>query len=207
MDVEQILWAAKLGLPLHCTALPVAGANAPVTPQGLALLSTAEVVAQAILAQIAGPGTPVLLSAFTYACEMRTLKTLIAPVEMAKARLLAAAVINRGYQLPCHAFCGGSDSHSLDHQVVAEEAYMTHLMALSDAVMIGDLGAMETCMIASPLQMIIANDLVAMAKKLRAGLDITDETLGFQDLMDAKDDATFIATEHTFNHSYCCWGS
>jgi trimethylamine---corrinoid protein Co-methyltransferase len=200
MDVEQILWAAKLGLPLHCTALPVAGANAPVTPQGIALLSTAEVIAQAILAQIAGPGTPVLLSAFTYACDMRTLKTLIAPVEMAKARLLAAAVIHRGYQLPCHAFCGGTDSHALDHQAVAEEAYMTHLMALSDAVMIGDLGAMETSMVASPLQMIIANDLVAMAKKLKAGLEITDESMGFQDLMDAKDDAQFLSTEHTFNH-------
>jgi trimethylamine---corrinoid protein Co-methyltransferase len=200
MDVEQILWAAKLGLPLHCTALPVAGANAPVTPQGIALLSTAEVIGQAIMAQIAGPGTPVMLSAFTYACDMRTMQTLIAPIEMAKARLLAAAVINRGYQLPCHAFCGGTDSHLLDHQAVAEEAYMTHLMALSDAVMIGDLGALETCMIASPLQMIIANDLVAMAKKVKEGLEITDDTLGFQDLMEAKADGTFLATEHTFKN-------
>ncbi len=200
MDIEQILWAAKLGLPLHCTSLPVAAANAPVTPQGVALLSTAEVVGQAIMAQIAGPGTPVMLSAFTYASDMRTLHTLIAPVEMAKARLLAAAVISKGYNLPCHAFCGGTDSHLLDQQAIAEEAYMTHLMALSGAVMIGDLGALETCMIASPLQMIIANDLVAMAKKLKEGLEINDETLGFQDLLEAGHDATFLSTEHTFKH-------
>ncbi len=200
MDVEQILWAAKLGLPLHCTSLPVAAANAPVTPQGVALLSTAEVVAQAIMAQIAGPGTPVLLSAFTYSSDMRTLHALIAPVEMAKSRLLASAVISKGYNLPCHAFCGGTDSHLLDQQAVAEEAYMTHLMALSDAVMIGDLGALETCMIASPLQMIIANDLVAMAKKLKEGLEINDDSLGFQDLLDADHDATFLSTPHTFKY-------
>ncbi len=200
MDVEQILWAAKLGLPLHCTSLPVAAANAPVTPQGVALLSTAEVIGQAIMTQIAGPGTPVLLSAFTYASDMRSMRALIAPVEMAKARLLAVEVISRGYNLPCHAFCGGTDSHLLDHQAVAEEAYMTHLMALSGAVMMGDLGALETCMIASPLQMIIANDLVAMAKTLKQGLEINDETLGFKDLMDAGHDATFLSTPHTFKH-------
>lgn len=200
MDVEQIIWAAELGLPLHCTSLPVAGANAPVTPQGIALLSTAEVVGQAIMAQIAGPGTPVLLSAFSYASDMRTMHALIAPIEMAKARLLASAVITRGYDLPCHAFCGGTDSHVLDAQAVAEEAYMTQLMAMSGAAIIGDLGALETCMIASPLLMIIANDLVAMARKLKEGLVIDDETLGFQELLDANEDGVFLDLEHTYNH-------
>ena len=200
MDVEQILWAADLGLPLHCTSLAVAAANAPVTPQGIALLSTTEVVAQAIMAQIAGPGTPVLLSAFTYASDMKTMHTLIAPVEMAKARLLASEVITKGFELPCHAFCGGTDSHVLDAQAVAQEAYMTHIMALSGADVIGDLGALETCMIASPLQMIIANDLVAMAKKLKSGLEINDDTLGLRELIDASDSQTFLALPHTFNH-------
>jgi hypothetical protein len=66
--------------------------------------------------------------------------------------------------MTCHAFCGGTDSHVLDAQAVGEEAYMTQLMAMSGAAIIGDLGALETCMIASPLLMIIANDLVAMAR-------------------------------------------
>jgi trimethylamine:corrinoid methyltransferase-like protein len=200
MDVEQIIWAAELGLPLHCTSLPVAGANAPVTAQGIALLSTAEVVGQAIMAQIAGPGTPVLLSAFTYASDMQTMHALIAPIEMAKARLLASTVITQGYGLPCHAFCGGTDSHVLDAQAVAEEAYMTQLMAMSGAAIIGDLGALETCMIASPLLMIIANDLVAMAIKLKQGLVIDDETLGFEELLDVKEDGIFLDLEHTYNH-------
>jgi trimethylamine--corrinoid protein Co-methyltransferase len=200
MDVEQIIWAADLGLPLHCTSLAVAGANAPITPQGIALLSTAEVTAQAIMAQIAKPGTPVLLSAFTYASDMKTMHTLIAPVEMAQARLLAAAVITQGFELPCHAFCGGTDSHVLDAQAVAEEAYMTQVMALSGADVIGDLGALETCMIASPLQMIIADDLVAMAQKLKAGLEIDDESLGLAELMQAPADGTFLALPHTFKH-------
>ena len=200
MDVEQIIWAAELGLPLHCTSLPVAGANAPVTPQGIALLSTTEVVGQAIMAQIAGPGTPVLLSAFTYASDMRTMHALIAPIEMAKARLLASAVITQGYDLPCHAFCGGTDSHLLDAQAVAEEAYMTQLMAMSGAAIIGDLGALETCMIASPLLMIIANDLVAMAAKLREGLVLDDESLGYQELLDVNEDGVFLDLEHTYNH-------
>jgi trimethylamine:corrinoid methyltransferase-like protein len=73
-------------------------------------------------------------------------------------------------------------------QAVAEEAYMTQIMAMSGADIIGDLGALETCMIASPLLMIIANDLVAMAKQLRKGLVIDDESLGFQELMDVTED-------------------
>ena len=109
-------------------------------------------------------------------------------------------MITRGYDLPCHAFCGGTDSHVLDAQAVAEEAYMTQLMAMSGAAIIGDLGALETCMIASPLLMIIANDLVAMARKLKEGLVIDDETLGFQELLDANEDGVFLDLEHTYNH-------
>jgi trimethylamine:corrinoid methyltransferase-like protein len=77
---------------------------------------------------------------------------------------------------------------------------MTQLMAMSGADIIGDLGALETCMIASPLLMIIANDLVAMARELRKGLVIDDESLGFQELLDTKENGVFLDLEHTYNH-------
>jgi trimethylamine:corrinoid methyltransferase-like protein len=77
---------------------------------------------------------------------------------------------------------------------------MTQLMAMSGAAIIGDLGALETCMIASPLLMIIANDLVAMAGKLKEGLVIDDVTLGFQELLAANEDGVFLDLEHTYNH-------
>ena len=77
---------------------------------------------------------------------------------------------------------------------------MTHLMALSGAAIIGDLGALETCMIASPLLMIIANDLVTMARKLKEGLVVDDETLGFQELLNVNEDGVFLDSKHTYNH-------
>ena len=63
--------------------------------------------------------------------------------------------------------------------------------------LVGGMGALETCMIASPLLMIIANDLVAMARKLKEGLVLDDDTLGFQELLDAKEDGVFLDLEHT----------
>lgn len=200
MDCEQILQAADNKLPLHCTSLPTAGANAPITPGGLALMSTAEAVGQAVVAQLLGPGTPVLLSAFTYMMDMRSMHTLISGVEMNLSRLLAVQVIEEGYGLPCHTFNGGSNSHTLDAQVIADDAMSTQLMALSGATMMGDLGALETCMIASPIQMIIDNDLVAMAKRLKRGIVVDDEELAFKAVMELDGREPFISKEHTLEH-------
>jgi len=48
--------------------------------------------------------------------------------------------------------------------------------------------------------MIIANDLVAMARELKKGLVIDEESLGFRELMDIKEDGVFLDLDHTYNH-------
>lgn len=200
MDCEQIVQAAALKLPLHCTSLPCSGANAPITPEGIALMSTAEVIAQAIIAQVLGAGTPVLLSAFTYSSDMRCFQTLISGTEQMLSRLLAVQVIQKGYQLPCHTFNGGTNSHTLDMQAIADDAMLTQVMALSGAVMMGDLGALETGMIASPLQLIIDNDLVQMAKRLQEGVEVDDDRLGYETILELEAREAFVDKEHTLDY-------
>lgn len=200
MDCEQILQASIHRLPLHCTSLPCSGANAPITPEGIALLSTAEVVAQAVIAQVLRPGTPVLLSAYTYSSDMRCFQTLISGTEQMLSRLLAVQVIQDGYGLPCHTFNGGTNSHTLDAQAIADDAMLTQVMGLSGAVMMGDLGALETGMIASPLQLIIDNDLVEMAKRLQAGVEVSDDRMAYETILELGDRAVFIDKDHTLNY-------
>lgn len=200
MDCEQLLQAAIHNLPIHCASLPCAGSNAPITPEGLTLLSMCETISQALVAQVLLPGVPVMLSAFSYSSDMRNMNTLIAGTEEHLSRLLTCQVIMDGYGLPCHTFNGGTNSHTLDGQAIADDAMSTHLMGLTGATLMGDLGALESGMIASPLQLIIDNDLVTMAQRLQAGVDVDDERMATDTIMELEVGQAFLDQDHTLDH-------
>jgi trimethylamine--corrinoid protein Co-methyltransferase len=64
MDANIILQGARAGLPLQPCSLPTAGANAPITPDGIAVVACAEVLAMIIMAQLIAPGTPCVATPF-----------------------------------------------------------------------------------------------------------------------------------------------
>ncbi|HCP14193.1 MAG TPA: hypothetical protein DIT32_00145 [Peptococcaceae bacterium] len=77
---------------------------------------------------------------------------------------------------------------------------MIHMMAMSDASVLGGAGQLETAKTISPLQLIIDNEIFGTAHRLRQGLAVDDETLAYQELIDEVDKAGFIVSEHTMRH-------
>ncbi|ATW24852.1 trimethylamine methyltransferase family protein [Candidatus Formimonas warabiya] len=200
MDSEAIYQSGKYGIPIHVCSLPTAGANAPVTPAGVALMAAAETVAMTIMVQCIGPGTPCILTPIMYEMDMSSTHALQATVSIAMARGLVSQLIEEGYGLPCHSFAGGSDAFVVGAESACTDAYITQLVSLSDATILGDVGHLETGKTASPIQLIIDNDLFGYAKVVKKGFEINEDTMGFEELLNLAGREAFITMNHTFRH-------
>ena len=201
MDAEIIYQCGKAGIPVQPCALPTAGANTPVTAQGTALAACADVLAQIVMLQILCPGLPVIATTLLFSLDMKTTATLQSNTEITFGRLICMQVFEQGYGIPCHSYGTGSDSLMVDDgQNYIERSSLIHSMAMSDASVLGGAGQLETALTISPLQLIIDNEIFAIAKRLRRGLAIDDETLDFEELLAGKDKSGYLMSDHTMNH-------
>ncbi len=200
MDAEVIYRCAKAGLPIQPCSLPTGGANTPVTAQGTALVACAEVMAMIIMAQLIGPGTPVIATTLLFSMDMMTTYTLQSNTEITMGRLICMQLFEQGYNIRAHSYGTGTDSLVIDEQNMIERTSLIHMMAMSDASVLGGAGQLETAKTISPLQLIIDNEIFGIARRLRRGLEISDETLGYNEIMNGDDKAGFILSEHTMRH-------
>ena len=102
MDAEILLRCAAAGVPVQPCSLPTGGANAPVTPQGTALVCCAEVLAQIVILQLLCPGLPVVATPLPFSMDMLTTYTLQSAPETALCRMLCMQFFEEGYGLPAH---------------------------------------------------------------------------------------------------------
>lgn len=200
MDMEALFQSCKNGVPVQPCSLPAAGANAPVTLQGTALMASAEVMAQIIIAQIISPGLPVIATPLLFSMDMLTTCTVQSPIEVTLGRLAAMQLFEEGYGIPAHSYGTGTDSCILDSQNFIERTSLTHMMALCGASVLGGAGQLDVAKTISPIQLIIDNDIFEMTRRLKKGFVINDDTLGYKELMEIAEGESFITLDHTFRH-------
>lgn len=200
MDAEILYQCAMAGIPVQPCALPTAGANTPITAQGTALAACADVLAQIVMLELLCPGLPVIATPLLFSMDMQTTYTLQSNTEITFGRLLCMQAFEQGYGIPCHSYGTGTDSMTLDAQNMIERTSLIHAMALSDASVLGGAGQLETAKTISPLQLIIDNEIFGIARRLRSGLEVNDETMDFEELLEGDDEDGYIMSEHTLEY-------
>lgn len=202
MDAEILYECAKAGIPVQPCSLPTAGANTPITAQGTALAACADVLAQIVMLQLLCPGLPVIATPLLFSMDMQTTYTLQSNTEITFGRLICMQAFEQGYGIPCHSYGTGTDSMLLDGQNMIERTSLIHMMAMSDASVLGGAGQLETAKTINPLQLIIDNEIFGIAKRLRSGLAVDDETLDFEELLEGDDDDGYLMSDHTLDHMH-----
>lgn len=202
MDAEVIYRCAQAGIPVQPCSLPTAGANTPVTAQGTALVCCAEVLAQIVMLELLCPGLPVIATPLPFSMDMKTTCTLQSNTEITLGRLACMQLFREGYGIPAHSYGTGTDSALLDAQNMIERTSLIHMMALSDADILGGAGQLDTARVNSPIQLIVDDAIFGIAQRLRRGLEIDDELLDWDELTGDPGDIAdgFIITEHTLRH-------
>jgi len=200
MDANIILKGAQAGVPLQPCSLPAAGANAPITPAGVAVVACAEVMAMIIMAQMIAPGTPCVATPLLFELDMMTTNTTQSAMNTTMGRMVSMQLFSDGYGIPVHTYATGTDACFSDTQSGIEQATLAQMVALSGASVLGAAGQIETAKTLNPQQLIIDNEIFGMVKQLKAGLVVDEENIGWEDLMSIKEGESFVTKDHTFAH-------
>jgi trimethylamine:corrinoid methyltransferase-like protein len=200
MDLHVIMQCARYGIPLHLCSLPGAGATAPITEPGVAVLATAEILAMLATAQVIQPGVPVIATPVLFSTDMSTGRSLQASVESMRASALAVQFIKAAFEIPTHTYGIGADSPQIDGQCTSEGALRSMLIGMSGTDILGAAGQIEVATTISPVQLVIDNEVFGMVRRLTAKMKIDDETLAWGDLMNLDPGGELLTSDHTLRH-------
>jgi trimethylamine:corrinoid methyltransferase-like protein len=200
MDLEAIFASAKAGIPIQACSLPGSGGTSPVTQPGTVLLATAEIIAMTAMAQAVKPGAPVVACPIIFSMDMRTGRSLQSTVESIRAASMTVQFIKNAFNLPTHNYGSGTDSPVVDEQSASERAFLTSWMAASGLDILGGAGQLEVATTVCPLQLIVDNEVIAMARKIVMPVTLDDEQLGWDVIAETDPGQHFMTSEHTLNH-------
>jgi trimethylamine:corrinoid methyltransferase-like protein len=200
MDIEAIIRSARAGIPIQACSLPGAGGTSPITLPGTVLIAATEIIAMAAMAQAVNSGSPVVACPIIFSTDMRTGRSLQSSVESMRAASMAVQFIKRAFDLPTHNYGSGTDSPIVDEQSATDRAILTTWMAASGLDILGGAGQLEVVTAASPLQLIVDNEVLAMARRLVVPVKLDDDQMAWDAITTTRPGHHFLTSDHTFEH-------
>jgi len=193
---QNLIDCARKVVPAELVSMPLAGATSPVTLAAAVVQHTAESLSGLTIAQIAQPGAPVIWGGAPAAFDMRTGTT---PMGDIGTWLIDGAYIQVGKTLglPTHTYMGSSDAKILDMQSGLESAGGTLLAALYGANMVSGAGMIDFLRCQSFEKLVIDAEIIGMAKRLIAGIEIRDTPIALDLIRRSGHRADHLAQPHT----------
>ncbi len=200
MDLEEILQACRHGVPITSDGHVIAGATGPVTMAGTVLQNCTEVLAHVVIAQTIRPGHPIMMTMFNLTMDMTTGFSALATPAANLARSAGVQVCKEAFGIPVTGCALMTDTYTSDGLAVTEKALggLVSIMAGMDLVYgVGRLGGAS---LASPIELVIDDQLVALLKEYVGGVRVDDEMLAVDEILDAGVGGHFLKRKHTLSH-------
>ncbi|OGO59554.1 MAG: hypothetical protein A2V85_06415 [Chloroflexi bacterium RBG_16_72_14] len=198
-DTEQILVACDFGIPLDLPLMSIAGISSPITLAGTLAQTSAEYLGTVVLTQVVRPGHPLAYFVDPVTGDMRTGAALFGAPETG---LLVAAISQLGtelYGLPTQAIGLDSDGFSAA-QTMFQKAQMLALQVLAGGRHVVGAGSVESCMALSPLQLVIDDELMTVARRWVHGIRVDEERLAVDAIDRVGPRGNFLMDDHTVEH-------
>ena len=196
--IQKLLFASDNYIPFVYTPCPLAGATAPTTLAGTAVQALAESLMGIVLAQLNRPGTAMIIGGLMSNMDMLTTVYCYGSPEMA---LLSAAYtqITKWLGLPEYETAGCSDSKIFDEQSAMEATFNITTAALVGGNMIHDVGYLEQGLTSSMKQMVAADEIIDMVKRIRRGIPVNDSTMALDVMDEVGPGGHYLDHNHTYD--------
>jgi trimethylamine--corrinoid protein Co-methyltransferase len=168
---------------------------------GTVLLAGVEILAMVVMAQLFQPGTPVIGSVYTTSMDMATGNALLGNAESMLGRAAASQFIKNRFDLPVETFSFMTDSFLSDGQAMVEKSLMPALLDLAGSDIQYGAGRLGGATAASPIQLIIDDQLFTIIQKCNTAVVVNEDTLALQDILDNAPHGNFVTSDHTLR--YC----
>ncbi len=187
------------GIPATINGEPMAGASSPVTLAGTAAVGTAEILSGIIINQVLEPGRPCFFNlGFAHVMDMRSAFPVTGGPENALLAV-AGAELARYYRIPSASWMC-SDSLFYDGQNALEKMLGALTHAQARVSVIWGVGSAESEKTISPVQAVIDNEIIGMAKKYLSGFPVDAPSLALEEIRQVGITGEFLSSEHTLAH-------
>jgi len=194
--LDALMDTVDTGVPLAILPEPNAGVSAPFTLAGLLTLNNAECLSGLVMTQLLRPATNVMYASSWTTTDMRNGAALVGSTETSICRI-AGAQIARFYRVPSHTTAPNSDNHAHDEQNAWEKTFSTFCSVASGNDLIVNCGMFATGMTCSHEQLIMDEEISAMARRIAAGIKVTDETIACDLIKKIGPRGNYLTEEHT----------
>jgi len=176
--------AVEGGMPVLLLSAGQSGATAPPCLAGAVAQAWAECLGGLVYVNAIKPGAPAILGTWPFVSDLRTGAMSGGSPEQA---LLSSACAQMGnfYGLPTGTACGMTDSKLPDFQAGAERAYTLSAAAVAGAnIVYESVGMYASLLGVCPESMLIDNDVLGAALRITRGIEVNEQTLGFDVIKD-----------------------
>ena len=194
---EKLIFCAQNGIPHIFSPANSAGATTPATAAGQLVVTLADTLIGLIITQMAHPGACLIIGGTQSIMDMRSMVFAYGAPELS---LLGAGITELAEYLGLPAFSAGgcSDSKLLDIQSALEACFSINAATLSGANLVHDVGFLESGMTGSLPQLVLADELISMSRRISRGVLVNKKTLAIQEINKiAHHDGSFADLEHT----------
>ena len=197
--VELIVECAKQGLPLFIESGPMSGGTSPSTLASTLVMANAELLSSFVLAKAVNPQVPLIYASWARILDMRAATCSHGGPEFGMLRI-GTTQMAKYYGLPSGG--GGilADTKSIDVQLGMEKLGTGLLPALADTNMVVGMGLFADENAISLETLVIDNEIAQWIKRVRRGIDVTDETLDMAVFKEVGPGGDFVRTKHTRNN-------
>ena len=196
---RRLRHAARRRLPVVCYPAMIPGTTGPVTLDGAIAQSSAEILAGLVVHQLEAPGAPVITASAILPMDMRSGGIAYGSPEYMMVGIGAVDLFD-DLGVPTWIGAGCSDAHIVDAQAAAEAGMSLYLASLAGTSFIHNLGFLSAGKNGSLEMLVLADELAGGVKRLAAGIDVSEESLGVEVTRRAAKDHSFIMDEHTIQY-------
>ena len=190
---------ARAGIPVCYVTMPTLGTTAPATPAGALVVGAAEIVAAAVLHQLAAPGAPVWGSIMSTYADPRTALTMTAPLDD-RSRFLSTELLH-AFGLPALGAFGGTDSaRPGTWQGGVEQAVQLLQVPLDGCETFTGIGLHGTYQVFAPEDLILDDDLYHRARYAFLDIAMDEEAIALDTIAAVGPGGNFLGQAHTRRH-------
>lgn len=194
--IEQIIMAARAGVPVSTGTLPIGGASSPITIAGCISHSLATDYAGMVLAQLASRGAFCIGSSDV--CFMEPATGAIGSFAQTSLADMAMCQLRRKLGLPSLTGIGGhSVARRFNQDAVWEISSNMTQSFYSRPATCDYLGSLDQGMTYSPHALLLCNDLAGLLRNLWRGVPVDKEQLALDLAREVGPRGNYLAHRHT----------
>jgi len=202
--MELAFELAEAGIPVMLYPMPILGATAPVTPAGVAVVNTTEILAAITAVQLACPGAKIVHAGGPTSLFMRT-GAYFANVPEALLLRAAQAQMAAFYGMPAGLGWGGTKAKQPEAQAAYENTLGMVLEMAAGADFLFGAGLLDSVQQMSLEELVIADEVFGMVTHLLRGVTVDRETLAVDLIKKLGFKGDYLFEAHTRAHVRELW--